>query len=167
MNTVLEAGRQEAPRVYTSLDRRTLVEIGSEVERAMLKEAIRCAPLETGGLLLGEVFTSGRLLRITYALGPPRGAEHRHASFLRPEVWPSDLEPYLPAQPIGEWHTHPASSPMPSWRDRLQMAWHARRMTFGPRLPLLLILGGSPSSTPLWSVALIGRSGRTHTLTPL
>lgn len=167
MKNISAQGKAHGILVFASSDRRTIVEVGSEAIHAMLEEASRCFPLETGGLLLGEVYSSGRLLRVTYALGPPRGAEHRPASFWRPEVSPSALEPYLPAHPIGEWHTHPGSSPTPSWRDRMQMAWHARRKTFGGRMPLLVVVGGTPSSTPLWSATLVGKAGQRSTLSTL
>ena len=51
---------------------------------------------------------------------------------------------------LGDWHTHPVSSPHPSLIDKRTMIRIARTPTSGTTNPVMLILGGAANATT-WS----------------
>lgn len=82
--------------------------------------------LETGGILLGHDF--GDILHVTVAGDPGPNSrrssdrflrDRDHAAQLAAVAWEADR-----AQWIGEWHTHPTASPVPSQIDLASYARH-------------------------------------------
>lgn len=89
--------------------------------------------LETGGVLLGH--NLGQEVLIGAAGGPGDGALHRptlfhrdtrHATQLASEAWDRDRSQWL-----GEWHTHPHGSLMPSRLDLATYRSHLQDESLG------------------------------------
>ncbi len=132
----------------------------SAVAVARMREFAAAAfPLETGGMLLGR-YVDDRTALVTDVAGPCADAVHGTHSFetgsagaaeLLAALWP---ETYY----IGDWHTHPASSPEPSETDLVALQEKAECEEGKCPQPLMLILGGIAGSTERWS-ATLGRRG--------
>ncbi|RDV13326.1 hypothetical protein DXT99_20115 [Pontibacter diazotrophicus] len=109
----------------------------------------RYHPLETGGVLIGHYGSNLRMATISIATPAPVNSEHGLTSFVRGTEGISEaladakkIDPLL--HYVGEWHSHPSSTPHPSAVDSKQMQKFALKRLYGARTPLLLIVGGSP-----------------------
>ncbi len=132
----------------------------SAVAVARMRELAAAAfPLETGGMLLGR-YVDDHTALVTDVAGPCADAVHGTHSFesgsagvaeLLAALWP---ETYY----LGDWHTHPASSPEPSETDLVALQEKAEREEAMCPQPVMLILGGIVGSTERWS-ATLGRRG--------
>lgn len=134
-----------------------LVRLSAAARRAIETEAVRAdANLETGGVLLGHDL--GAEILVSVAGGPGPGAVHQarrfdrdtlYASKLADEAWYRDR-----SQWIGEWHTHPTSSLMPSRMDLSTYRAHLRQGNIGPSafLSLLVRSRGQNCSMVGWAV---------------
>jgi len=129
----------------------TVAWISSEVLVAMQREADRCHPMETGGVLVGYVADNCDVV-IRYAIGPGPLADHRHFRFTPDHAFQcheldgryaetNGVDVYL-----GDWHTHPNGSPRLSWLDRRTLAAIAKNAGTGIGNPLMLIGAGQPKS---------------------
>lgn len=94
--------------------------------RGVLAKAMRLArvraPLETGGLLLGDVVDGeARILAVT---GPGRRAQRRRFAFEADRAHDNRLlDRVLPRlRYLGDWHTHPGGHPVLSGTDE-EAAW--------------------------------------------
>jgi len=116
---------------------------------AMIAEAGRMSPLETGGILVGY-HTEGDII-ITTIIGPgPRG-EHGAHWFVPDQTYHEEeiariyhssgrMSTYL-----GDWHSHPKGRPRLSLRDRRTLRRIARTPDARAPQPLMLIVsGGAP-----------------------
>lgn len=122
----------------------------SEIAESFMRaEADRSYPNETGGVLIGYVADNAQPV-IVAAIGPGPNAHHSPNRFQPDHAWQcaqleeiynnSDgLHTYL-----GDWHTHPNSSPNMSWLDRRTIRAIAKHSPAMCTHPLMLIGGGSP-----------------------
>lgn len=129
----------------------TVAWISSEVLLAIQREADRCHPMETGGVLVGYVADNGDVV-IRHAIGPGPLADHRHFRFTPDHAFQcheldarytetNGVEVYL-----GDWHTHPNGTSRLSWLDRRTLSAIAKNAGTGIRNPLMLIGAGRPKS---------------------
>ncbi|WP_090587609.1 Mov34/MPN/PAD-1 family protein [Arthrobacter subterraneus] len=124
---------------------RVTIWIGRNVLDDLLEEAARCAPLETGGVLLG--WRTEDAVCITNMVGPGPDARHARDSFSPDATWQSDQIALLYARSgrrlayLGDWHTHPGAVPVPSSRDRGTLRAIARHVPARCPEPIMIILG--------------------------
>lgn len=143
---------------------RARVGIPERVIDAMCREARRCYPDESGGVLLGYVDPAdAKLIEVLKQIGP--GPEARHA--------PHRFEPDGEWQAariatayessgrtlayLGDWHSHPRAGGKPSALDRST----AHRIASSPQAraphPLILILHDGPEE---WGLSAYRRGRR-------
>ncbi len=139
-----------SPLILASDDGRLCLTISGQALAAMRAEAIRCYPLETGGILLGTLSSNLRLATIVLAAPPPSDSRHGRTSFQRGvrgvrKMIARARRQTPPLCYLGEWHTHPGASPEASGPDLHQMSEAVRTHLAGSRTPILLIAGGEPS----------------------
>lgn len=130
---------------------RSRIWVTSDLLGRLEQAAESASPLETGGMLVGyeppknsaEIVVTGQI-----AAGPD--AYHSKARFEPDGAWQEErlAEMYRSsgrvATYVGDWHSHPRTSPVPSALDRETIARVARtRAARAPR-PLMLILGQTP-----------------------
>lgn len=125
--------------------------LGGDETAELVAEADRCAPLETGGVLLG--WRRGQHVVARHWLGP--GPEARHGrTWLHPDSdWQAEriAELYEASGRrlayLGDWHTHPGGVPSPSRRDQKTL----RRIAAEPEArcphPVMVILGKPAADT--------------------
>jgi integrative and conjugative element protein (TIGR02256 family) len=119
----------------------------------LLDECERCAPLETGGVLLGYHEDSGRDVVALEALGPGPDAEHRGRRFTPDPSWHSEriAQRYESSGRIitylGDWHSHPTSMPVPSPLDLRTARRIARTPDARAPEPMMVIVGRSSPDT--------------------
>lgn len=99
--------------------------IPADVEHALEREAARCAPLETGGVLLGYEDAEERsLLQLRAMVGPGPKAIHLRDRFEPDSEWQRDRIATIYRESghivtyLGDWHSHPQGSKHPSRLDR-------------------------------------------------
>lgn len=108
---------------------------------------------ETGGVLLGRYEEANRVAVILEVTGPPGGSARGRTWFRRGT---GDLDALLERRwqdgtyYLGEWHTHPNCSPVPSRDDLQAMSSISGSRGYACPEPILLILGGSP---PTWQLS--------------
>ena len=129
--------------------------ISKQIVREMLIEAERVTPLETGGVLMGYWTQAPDEVVITWASGPGPRALHRKYRFV-PDADYHDtvvahhyeasgrLHAYL-----GDWHTHPKSSPRLSWQDWRTLSRISRHEAARVATPIMAIAAGGP----VWDMA--------------
>ena len=144
---MLRRGRRVAPAV---------VWIPSEVEREHEREADRCSPLETGGVLLGYEDTEEReQLQLVTTVGPGPRAAHRRHRFKPDSAWQRDRIATIYRNSgnvvtyLGDWHSHPHVSGKPSRLDRGTARRIARFTEARVPHPLMLIVSGGQDSWAL------------------
>ncbi|GGG18840.1 MULTISPECIES: Mov34/MPN/PAD-1 family protein [Pontibacter] len=136
---------------------------------AVIKDDIsRYHPLETGGILIGRYDGNLRMATISIATAAPVDSKHGRTSFLRGTegifkalAAAKKKDPLL--HYVGEWHSHPASSPQASAVDLKQMQDFALGRLHGACTPLLLIIGGSPLEG-LHGEVYLHRAKKAHTV---
>lgn len=123
----------------------TTIWISKNVFHNLLAEAVRFAPMETGGVLLG--WRTQDAACITNMVGPGPDAHHAGDSFSPDATWQSDQIALLYARSgrrlayLGDWHTHPGAAPAPSWRDRQTLRAISRYAPARCPEPIMVILG--------------------------
>ena len=126
------------------LERRA-VTVDRALANQLLSEARRWAPLETGGILLGEFVDSDRGARVTEVVGAGPGARRETNRFVPDGPWQRRqiAERYLASgrnlEYIGDWHSHPAGNG-PSKLDRETARRIAREKLARCPHPVLLIV---------------------------
>jgi integrative and conjugative element protein (TIGR02256 family) len=128
----------------------------------------RYHPLETGGILIGRYDSNLRMATISIATPAPVDSKHDRTSFMRGTTGVSEalsdakkIDSLL--HYLGEWHSHPSSTPHPSAVDSKQMQKFALKRLYGARTPLLLIVGGSPLEG-LHAKVYLYRAKKAHTV---
>lgn len=118
----------------------------------MCRLAVRAAPNETGGTLVGHYHTNTATAWVERALGVRRGAQTGRTHFYRP---PDEIDKQLAdiyrtsdghTHYLGEWHTHPGATPTPSQLDLRTLLELARSTAVATDTPLLFVLGGTFTS---------------------
>jgi integrative and conjugative element protein (TIGR02256 family) len=118
-------------------------------------EAERNAPLETGGVLLGYWAKEFEEVVVTRATGPGPAAVHGRwhfvpdSRFQREEIARIYRESGHTETYLGDWHSHPNGTVALSWQDRLTLAKIAQERAARAPAPLMGIVAGGPSWTPM------------------
>jgi integrative and conjugative element protein (TIGR02256 family) len=113
------------------------------------EEAGRAYPLETGGVLLGYFATNGEPV-VYAAIGPGPAAIHRRTRFTPDHEWQSQqIDNVFESSKekwtyVGDWHTHPRSSPRMSYLDQRTLKNIAEHTKAWAPYPVMLIGGGAP-----------------------
>jgi len=130
---------------------------GLRIEEKQVSEILRLCRMsgrdETGGILLGYYSKALDCAVVTHVTEAPSDSKSGRTWFVRgvqglqrlvDRLWQRDRTYYL-----GEWHFHPYGAPRPSQTDLNQMWEIASASQYHCPEPVLLILGGDPSSD--WS----------------
>lgn len=132
------------------------------------EEAEEHIPLETGGLLLGYRVSAIETV-VTQLVGPGLTASHRKDGFApdsdyqEAELGRIYGETDGKVTYLGDWHTHPGSSPYPSLKDQRTIARIARAQEARCELPLMVLVGQGDGGD--WqALAWQGQLGRRNTL---
>lgn len=121
--------------------------------RGWMQESVRMRPrFETGGILFGERDEATRVIWVTDVIGPPPGSIVLPVGFVCGTEGVTDTAAAIQyrsrdaCRPIGMWHTHPDSDPVPSLTDGSGMDQIVSDI--GTPMPwhLLLIVGGTPDN---------------------
>src|SRR3546814_378391 len=116
---------------------------------AMVAEADRKFPLETGGILVGYFAENGDPV-VCAAIGPGPHAIHWRKRFTPDHAWQCTQLDEIYEQSsgsntyLGDWHTHPNGVPQMSWLDRRTLNSIAKHPQTGITNPVMLIGGGMP-----------------------
>lgn len=145
--------REARDLTFRTPDRR----FGLALSKARLSEVLalcrKAGQRETGGLLIGRYSDLRDLAVVSHVTGPARDSASGRTWFHRGVAGLQDLlfqrwrrqEHYL-----GEWHSHPRASPIPSSTDTRQMTSIAQSVGYHCPEPILLIVGGDAASE--WSL---------------
>ncbi len=105
-------------------------------------------PLETGGMLIGYIASTGEPV-VTSIIGPGPKAKHRRFKFTPDGPYQQAmLETHFSATEeretyLGDWHTHPKGAPTLSYLDKCTLARIAKEPRSQISQPVMIILGGS------------------------
>lgn len=125
--------------------------ISEEAFTSLVTEANRVYPLETGGVLLGYFAENGEPVVFTN-IGPGPAGVHLRTRFTPDHSWQCkqiDLafeKSNGTLAYMGDWHTHPDTSPQMSWLDQRTLRTIARHPQARISQPLMLIGGGTPQN---------------------
>ena len=121
---------------------------------AWVRRSERLAPgAETGGLLLGERDDALRILWVSDILGPPPDSDASPHGFLCGTAGVDEATAAIrkrsrdASRPVGMWHTHPGSAPVPSQTDFEAMTE---------------IIGSADRSLPKQLLVIVGGTSRQH-----
>ena len=122
--------------------------------RAWIRRSERLAPrAETGGLLFGERDDALRVLWVSDVLGPPPDSEASPSEFVCGTAGVDEATEAIRERsrgaslPVGMWHTHPDSVPVPSPKDFEGMSQ---------------IIGSHDRSLPKQLLVIVGGASRQH-----
>ncbi len=144
--------------------------LATDALEAMIAEARRVEPFESGGVLLGWCEQDGDGVVVAGVLGPGPGATHKRTRFSPDTGWQRrEIARVYEASGrtlgyLGDWHSHPGGTATPSRRDERTARRIARSRSARVPRPVILILPGRNES---WSPApyrLTDRSLRTMEL---
>lgn len=114
-------------------------------------------PLETGGMLIGYIASTGEPV-VTSIIGPGPNAKHRRFKFTPDGPYQqSMLEAHFRETDghetyIGDWHTHPRGAPTLSYLDKCTLARIAKEPRSQTSQPVMMILGGGEAEWNLNAV---------------
>lgn len=114
-------------------------------------------PLETGGMLIGYIASTGEPV-VTSVIGPGPNAKHRRFKFTPDGPYQQVmLEAHYHATEgretyLGDWHTHPKVEPIPSYLDKCTLARIAKEPRSQISRPVMIILGGCEAEWHLSTV---------------
>ncbi|WP_169728054.1 Mov34/MPN/PAD-1 family protein [Pontibacter actiniarum] len=122
---------------------------------AVLVEAIKAMPRETGGVLIGYW---GNLYEavVTDVIGPGSLAVHKRHSFVPDnthhvrEIEKAYLKSDRTETYLGDWHTHPKSGAYLSERDQSTLLKIANYKEARLTKPLMMVLGTKPFGIEAW-----------------
>jgi integrative and conjugative element protein (TIGR02256 family) len=103
-------------------------------------------PLETGGMLIGYVASTGEPV-VTSIIGPGPNAKHRRFKFTPDGLYQqSMLEARFKATDggetyLGDWHTHPQGTSTLSYLDKCTLARIAKEPRSQISQPIMIVLG--------------------------
>lgn len=119
----------------------------------MTREAEIAYPRETGGVMIGYVGKTDEPV-VMAVVGPGPNAKHSRRRFLPDHSWQcTQIDKHYETSNglwvyLGDWHTHPYSSPHMSWIDRRTLMKIARHPEANLTNPLMMIGAGGPTD---WS----------------
>lgn len=139
---------------FWSEDRQFGVRCTEEVLHYMLSTCRQSGPNETGGILVGFYKETLDCAQVTTASSAPSDSRKGGAWFHRGtyglQSWLNGLWQRKRDFYIGEWHFHPFAPPVPSRTDIEQMKGIANATSYHCPEPLLIIIGGDPSTE--WTI---------------
>lgn len=145
--------------VFVVGDQTAAVVVSVSAKRAMLKHCQSAGDLETGGILIGYYSPLCDQAIITEVAGAPSDSVSGRWTFTRGIA---GLQPLIDRAwrrgkyYLGEWHFHPFVSPLPSPRDRAQLASFSRDRAYRCPEPVLMVVGGDqPIGGELWVGAVL------------
>lgn len=132
--------------------------IGQPAFDAMVEEADRHIPYETGGVLMGYWSVTPRAVVVVAIIGPGPDAVHRSRSFTPDHAFQEEeieriyLDSGRRVTYLGDWHTHPKGIAELSVTDRLtQLRIGRHRKARAETAVMAILAGGNPSWTlRLW-----------------
>lgn len=136
-------------------DARFGLQIPASLVESILTHCRDAGEIETGGILIGKYTGRQDCAVVDQVTGPPEDSEATRTRFRRgtanlqrllDRLWRRERRYYL-----GEWHFHPGAAPDPSGVDHRQLRSIARDPGYSCPEPILLIIGGNPSSD--WAAA--------------
>lgn len=143
---------------------RITARIGQHLIDAIVQEADRCHPLETGGVFMGYWADDAAIIRAV--IGPGPNARHERRNFEPDHEWQAaQIATYYEAAGrretyLGDWHTHPGQKHAAlSFLDRTAL----RKIITTPEArapkPLMAIVAGTPNERGLaiWRGELVQR----------
>lgn len=133
--------------------------MAGDVQNAMVAEAERAFPDETGGVLLGYWTTSPGEVVVTHMVGPGRYAIHHPYSFVpdadyhEQEIARLYEEANRRITYLGDWHTHPHGAAYLSRQDcRTLRRISNHREARAPEPLMAILAGGKPWRLRLWAL---------------
>lgn len=146
------------------MNRPELIWLSARVLTALVAEADKSAPLETGGILLGFWAEENSEPVVLEMLGPGPNAIHERYRFVPDhEHQTAEIERLYHDSGrrlhyLGDWHTHPGGSATLSKSDRATLRQIAAEPAARAPMPTMLILAPGPSWKPsAWCGVLTGR----------
>ena len=115
--------------------------------------------VETGGILIGKYTNNNTIAEISFICGPPPDSKYGKYSFERGVIGLKEMLEFY----IGEWHTHPKASPIPSGTDLIQMIAISKAAQYNRPEPILIILGGKSNKYNLF-VGIFNKKGAYYQL---
>jgi integrative and conjugative element protein (TIGR02256 family) len=135
-------------RVETMQIGRWRMRIDKQTIRTMLSHRISRLQNETGGVLIGSVDVSRKLIYVTETLASPADSEEYPTSYIRGVAGLKEKVDTIAQvtdgqlQYIGEWHSHPDHcSTNPSGDDRALFAWLTEHLARDGVPPVMCIVG--------------------------
>lgn len=121
------------------------VEIDDSILNDIKNECIKAGINETGGILIGKYFNrnSATIIEITGPTDDSKQSKFELRSGTSGLIELLDNKWDLGQYYIGEWHSHPNSSPQPSEIDDTQMKQLSYDILLKCPEPILLIIGGN------------------------
>ena len=136
--------------IFRSPDRRFGLRIGASELRRITRACDRAMPDETGGILMGSYNDALDCAMVKTASQSPDDSRSGRTWFQRGtrglQAWIDRLWSTRKSYYLGEWHSHPAGRPEPSPDDINQMYGLAASADLHCPEPLLLVIGGAPST---------------------
>ncbi len=138
--------------------------ISDNALRQMVALADAKFPNETGGMLIGYIAETGDAV-VLDIVGPGPTAQHARYSFVPDSEYQQiELESRFHGSQgrrtyLGDWHTHPSSAPLPSYRDKRTLAKIAAEPASQTSTPLMVILGKVDSCWTIGAMKYLGASG--------
>lgn len=129
--------------------------IANSLYTEMEEEANRCAPNETGGILLGYRTDDHQAIVATHLVGPGPLAIHERERFVPDydyqEAWIAKLysESGRQLRYLGDWHTHPGGGNSMSGTDRKTLKRIACCRQARSSQPIMAIL----TKGPAWEIS--------------
>lgn len=133
------------PIKFKSVNNEFCVEINDSILNSIKNECIMAINNETGGILIGKYLDRNNAMIIEIT-GPPKDSNRTMSTFksgINGLIKLLDYRWNLGQYYIGEWHSHPNSSPRPSKTDDTQMKKLAMDKSLKCPEPILLIMGGN------------------------
>ena len=131
---------------FRSRDCRFGLRIPGELLDQLLEGCAKAAPTETGGVLVGKYSEDSRMAEVTAVSQRPANSGGARTSFVRGVkgllAWLWHLWVRRGGYYLGEWHSHPHASPVPSDTDTRTMWDIAKSMKARCPEPILLVIGG-------------------------
>lgn len=145
-------GSQPSPPdlIFKSSDQRFGLRMSDSELRRVTEACDEAMPEETGGILTGFYNDALDCAIVTSASLSPDGSRSGRTWFQRGtrglQAWIDRLWSAGRSYYLGEWHSHPTGRPEPSPTDLKQMRQLALSAEVHCPEPVLLILGGTPST---------------------
>ncbi|POR28652.1 MULTISPECIES: hypothetical protein [Paenibacillus] len=146
---------------YKDIESGLEVEFCEEILAFILAQCSSSGYLETGGILAGYYDDALKKAVIVKSSAAPRDSKYTRTRFYRGieglKEWLDSLWKVEKAFYLGEWHFHPFSSSKMSTIDSKQMISISSNRSMNCPEPILLIIGGDPTSHYSMSISVFIR----------